>query len=124
LSLDLFFMSKNADLYPALKGYPSRIDSIRVIEQSINQRSFFYIPKERVEAAGAIIRDGDLLAMTTSVAGLDVSHIGIACVKEGSVHLMHASSQHHQVEVHDLPLHEYLRGIKSNTGILIYRVLP
>ena len=36
--------------------------------------------------------NGDIIAITTKMPGLDIAHVGIAEYKEGKLHLLHASS--------------------------------
>jgi hypothetical protein len=40
---------------------------------------------------------------------------------DGRIHLLHASSANGKVEISELPLADYLKKIKSNTGIMVAR---
>ena len=67
------------------------------------------------------IQDGDIIALATSIKGLDVTHTGFAIrANADRVHLLHASSSG-EVEVSEKPLADYLLGIKSNLGIIVAR---
>lgn len=71
-----------------------------------------------------LIKSGDIIALATSINGLDITHTGIATrEKDGRIHLLHASTGSMEVEVSKLPLADYLKGIKSNTGIMVARPL-
>jgi hypothetical protein len=71
-----------------------------------------------------LIRSGDIIALTTSIKGLDITHTGIATREaDGRIHLLHASTGSMEVEVSKLPLTDYLKDIKNNTGIMVARPL-
>ncbi|PWJ40085.1 N-acetylmuramoyl-L-alanine amidase-like domain-containing protein [Sediminitomix flava] len=124
------FISKHRDSYPALKN-DIVYDSILTIENTIaeSQNSekpsdfHYFIPKEKIHEVEDCIKNGDIIALCTSIEGLDISHVGFAFHKNGRLHFMHASLTHKQVEITDKPLYEYLKGIKHNTGIKIAEVL-
>jgi hypothetical protein len=81
------------------------------------------LPQDQIEANENKIMNGDIIALTTSITGLDITHTGIAIrAKDGRIHLLHASSSG-KVEVSELPLVEYLKKIKKNTGIMVARPL-
>jgi hypothetical protein len=81
------------------------------------------LPGEKVAGAEGQIQTGDIIALATSVEGLDVTHTGLAFRKDdGRIHLLHASTRG-AVEISKLPLPEYLQGVKGNTGIIVVRPL-
>jgi hypothetical protein len=119
----LHFMTRHRDAYPALKN-PHLFRSIEQIETQLNLRPRFYIPTERVPAALPRIQDGDILAITTRIDGLDVCHVGLAWRQtDGQVHLLHASSDGASVQLSDRHLLDYLRARSSRTGIMVARPL-
>lgn len=69
-----------------------------------------------------LLKDGDIIALTTKTPGLDVSHMGLIAIVEGVPHLMHASMKAMKVIIDPLPLHKYLNNSKSLTGIRIIRI--
>lgn len=118
------FMTANRHYYDALKEDDAAWSRMKQIETAINERSYSYIPKEKVAALEAGIQDGDFIAITTKVEGLDVSHVGLAVRGEdGRVYMLHAGLKHKRVEVTDTPLADYLAGNKSQTGIMVFRPL-
>ena len=69
------------------------------------------------------IRDGDIIAITTSKAGLDVSHVGFAVWgKDGRLHLLNASSIHKKVILEPMTLYQYMQKHPSQTGIRVIRL--
>lgn len=118
---NVFFMSKHYDRYPQLQQDSTLVQKIQKIETMINQRSMYYIPKDRIDQVSQKIEQGDILLITTNIKGLDTSHLGFAYKKQGMVYLLHASSTEKKVVISKLPLQEYMAGIRSQTGIMIGR---
>ena len=124
IKFNVFFMSKNPDKYKKLTESPEFIPLIAKQEKEINKRKYYYIPKEKVSTIEDKIQNGDLIAITTNLQGLDVGHVGIA-VKEsdGRIHFLHAPLSGSKVQISEKPLPEYLAAIKKHTGIIVLRVL-
>jgi len=124
IKFNVFFMSKNPDKYKKLTESPEFIPLIAKQEKEINKRKYYYIPKEKVSTIEDKIQNGDLIAITTNLPGLDVGHVGIA-VKEsdGRIHFLHAPLSGSKVQISEKPLPEYLAAIKKHTGIVVLRVL-
>ncbi len=116
------FMSAHHDLYPHLQGQ-EMIAQLQAVERELSAITFYYLPKSQIAALEAGIQDGDLIAITTTVNGLDIAHTGFAIRIEGRVHLFHASSTLKKVVISDQPLATYLAGIKSNSGVMICRLV-
>ncbi len=116
------YMSAHPDRYAALRENPGRIRRMRAIEQRLNDRVRYVIPKARVAAIESRLRTGDLIAIATSIDGLDYSHTGlIVRDASGAARFVHASSAHHRVTF-DGPLHVYLEnGPRSQSGITVLR---
>jgi hypothetical protein len=123
ITFNVFYMSKNPDKYKHLTETPDFIPIIAKQEEAINKREYFYIPKEKVEKFENKIQNGDLIAITTNLNGLDIGHVGIA-VKEsdGRIHFLHAPLTGSKVQISEKPLPEYLMAIKKHTGIIVLRV--
>lgn len=115
------FMSSHPAAYPALKADSSFVPVMASHEKRINQIRMKYLPKAAVTPDASFIQDGDVILITTSTTGLDFSHMGFAFRKQNRVYLLHASSSAKKVVVSDLPLSDYLAGIKKHTGIVVLR---
>jgi hypothetical protein len=118
------FMSSHPSLYKHLKETPSLISIIQTQENLINTRTYFYIPKDKVKSVEGKLKDGDLIAFTTSVKGLDVSHVGII-VKgiDGTMHLLHAPQPNTKVQITKDHLSDYILKSNKDTGIIVLRAL-
>lgn len=122
-SKDINFMSTHRDLYPFLKD-TDNYNKIKSSEEFLKRQSICILPQDQIEGQEHLIQSGDIIALTTSIKGLDITHTGIATKEaDGRIHLLHASTGSMKVEVSQLPLADYLKGIKSNTGIMVARPL-
>lgn len=116
------FMSTHPSSYSQLAD-PSFLDAITQTERDINSRSMYYVPKGRLKSAEKRIHDGDIIAITTSVEGLDVAHTGMAIRQNGKLRYLHAPLSDGVVQVTDQSLEEYLKARTKHTGIMIARPL-
>jgi hypothetical protein len=116
------FMSSHVDSYPALKADTNLVAKIRETENEINKRELFYLPEEQIQSVEDQIQNGDLIAITTLIKGLDISHVGIAIHVNNRLHLLNASSRQKKVVISDLPLAEMLMKSKYQSGIMVCRL--
>ena len=116
------FMSENPRFYPQLADL-ALLKKIKERETIIKTRPSFFIPKDKIESLENRIETGDLIAITTPLKNLDIVHVGFAVRQNGRIHLMHASSASKKVEISTLPLSEYLLGNKSQSGIMVSRLI-
>lgn len=122
------FMSTHPDSYAPLKGAsPSAQENLRQIrgmEARVSAMPRYYIPKERLAEAEAGIRSGDILCLSTSIDGLDYSHVVIAYRERPDAPLgfIHASTSAMKVIVEPRTLQAYLQANKRATGISVLRV--
>ncbi len=118
------FMSSHPESYPQLKRHPEFLKEIRKQEAEINRRNYFYVPKERVGFVENQIDNGDIIAFTTSIPGLDVSHVGIAVrMEDNRIHLLHAPHPGTSVQITEEPLASYINKVKKDTGIMVLKPL-
>ncbi len=116
------FMGTHPDLYPALSS-AAYLREVREVEEELSDEVSYVLAKEEVSKVENQIENGDIIALATSIEGLDVTHTGFAFRKEnGRLHLLHASTRG-SVEISKAPLAEYLQGVKGNTGIIVVRPL-
>lgn len=117
------FMTTHRDAYKQLKN-DKFYKEIGDIEKELNKRKSYYIPKDSVAKIESKIKDGDIIAFTTSIPGLDVSHIAIALnMADGEVHFLHAPDEGKRVQISYVSLAQYIAGNKKQTGIIIARPL-
>lgn len=122
--LTLSFMTSHPKAYPALKDNPLEVEKMRTIEAQWQNKVIFYIPKQRLNQPikELPIHNGDILALTTSIKGLDVVHMGFACWIKGKLHLLHASSAKGKVILDSVSLYEYSKNKNAHTGIRVISV--
>jgi len=124
--LNIFFMSYHPDLYPALVKHPAYVSQIRQTERELTGRSVRYIPIKALGGSKLLldsVHDGDILALVTKRGGLDVSHLGFAVWGEdGKLHLLNASSLHHQVTLERIPLQTYMKTQRLQLGVRVIRI--
>jgi len=119
--LNLDFMSTHPQYYPALKNDPVLVKKIAKIENNINSREHYYIPKEKVKRTEQLLQNGDIIAFATDKKGLDYAHTGLAYVDhDDQARLFHASSKQKKVTL-DVRLYQYIANIKSDIGITVAR---
>lgn len=123
INKEINFMGTYRDLYPYLRN-DENYEKIRETEKILNGQQICILPQEQIATNEHLIQSGDIIALTTSIKGLDITHTGFATKEaDGRIHLLHASTGTMQVEVSELPLVDYLKKIKSNTGIMVARPL-
>jgi hypothetical protein len=116
------FMSTHQKLYPKLSDNTT-VATIIKNEEAINKKPLSQIEKSKVTSIESQINEGDLIAMTSTIEGLDCNHVGIAIRINNRVHLLHASSTLKKVVISEKPLAEYLAGNSKDAGIMVLRVL-
>ena len=117
----LNFMGTHPNSYPQLRENPEWIIKIKQIEKRVSENQYYFIPRDKIAEHEPELADGDIIALTTRIPGLDVSHVGLIYRKTGNIFLLNASSIDGKVELTRLPLTEYLKGSKSVTGIFVVR---
>jgi len=123
LQKSLDFMGTHRALYPFLAQDANYVALLQV-EADLAEQTLCYLPKEKIRENESLIRSGDIIALATSIKGLDVTHTGLAIkMDDGRLYLLHASSAHGKVEISEEPLAETLENIKGNIGIMVARPL-
>ena len=119
--LNLDFMSTHPDNYRQLKNNPSIISQMIEIEGRWKNVPVSYLPKSclNVSPEELDIRNGDIIAITTNIKGLDVVHTGFACWMDGKLHLLHASSVMKKVILDPQSLFDYSKNKKAHTGVRV-----
>jgi len=121
--LHLSFISTHPDSYKPLQSDPERVKRMADKEKEINSRSYYYIPEKDIPALSSQLKNGDIVCFTTSIEGLDVTHVGIVYKQEGTTTFIHASSSAKKVIINPDSISTYVEKIKTNTGIIVARPL-
>lgn len=123
LTTSVGFMGDHPASYPVLKAHPELVPELKRLEQEVTTTNRWYIPLEDLDKFEVSIKDGDIIGITTSVKGLDVTHVVIASRESYGLSFIHASSLAEKVILDSITLQEYLQKGKSNTGIMVVRPL-
>lgn len=117
------FMTGHREEYPALsleKPYRKMMG----IERRLSRRILHHIPKAALGKFEDMAENGDLIAITADIKGLDVMHVGLAVRLGSRIHLLHASETEKRVVISDVTLRKYLSRKKVMTGIMVGRAMP
>lgn len=120
------YMTKHSSLYRMLTVNPQDIPLITKMEKSLNGKKYRYIPINQITNTSllrSVVHDGDIIAIITSVQGLDTQHIALAKWHDDGLHILHASSVRHAVVDEPVPLQQYLIRRKTTPGIRVVRLM-
>lgn len=118
---EINFMSNHASLYQPLAA-TEVWEKIKEQENKINSREHSYIPKADIQRTEPMLHDGDIVAFTSSVEGLDVNHMGIITKIGNRAYLLHASFALKKVILSSVPLAEYVASVPKHTGMIVARL--
>ena len=116
------FMSTHPSSYRQLSNSSANVAKIRGVEQDLQERDYWYIPKTELPRCIKNIQSGDIIAFTSSVAGLDIAHAGIAWWDGDKLTFIHASTTANKVIINPTPLTQYINGVKSQSGVRVIRI--
>lgn len=124
--MNVYYMTTYPEKYKMLKSHRDYIPAIAAAEKQLNSKSYMYIPKNIITNTSllrSVIKNGDIIALTTTLKGLDIQHIGFAVWHEDGLHLLNASSLRHKVVEEQMTLYSYLQRQRTMTGVRIVRIL-
>ena len=116
------FMSTHPESYRQLAD-PRNLSAIRGLEFDLSAGTRFKIPEDEIATWSSWIQDGDIIAATSTLDGLDVAHTGIAVWQGAELHLLHAPLVGEVVEVSQLPLADRILRLSGQDGIRVVRPL-
>lgn len=116
------FMTTHPGSYKQLSD-AANLEAMREVEKQINLRQSFYIAEEAVAANYDKLRNGDIIGITSTVDGLDISHTGLVYKDASGTYLLHASLNNKEVEISQLQLADYILSNSKQDGIMVARVL-
>jgi hypothetical protein len=114
------FISTHPDAYPQLDD-PRALEDMQTVERRLSQRGRYFIPQDRISAVADQIRNGDIIAATSTEDGLDVAHTGLALWVDDVLHLLHAPLVGESVQLSARPLSERIQAIDGQDGIIVAR---
>ncbi|MCX6132374.1 MAG: DUF1460 domain-containing protein [Ignavibacteriales bacterium] len=117
------FMSTHTESYRQIKERPEFLAVIQKQEAVINSRRLYHIPTAVIPKVARKIHDGDIIAITADIPGMDVAHTGIAIWQSGTLHFMHAPLSGSKVQITEKSLAEYLASSPKRLGIMVARPL-
>lgn len=117
------FMSTHTNSYKQLSDNDDYVNEIKAVEKSMNKRKLYFIRKEEVNEFYDKLETGDIIATTTNIDGLDVTHTGFIYKEKGKTKFMHASITKGEIIISKEELKEYLKSNKKQTGIIVARPL-
>ena len=117
------FMTTHPDAYRQLGEDPAFLTELREVEARLSAEPRYYIPEDRIAGVEDRIQDGDIIAATSTVAGLDIAHTGIALWRDGRLHLLHAPLAGGVVQISEVPLAERIQRIGGQDGVMVARPL-
>ncbi len=115
------YMSTHPSDYPVLKDHPELIPTIAQQEKEISAKGFMYFPKSNIANLYSNLQHGDIIALTSSIDGVDVNHVGIIVKKGSEFYLLHAPLSGKKVLVSDGSITDFLKPQSKNSGIMIAR---
>ncbi len=117
------FMTTHPDAYRQLGEDPEFLTELKEVEARLSAEPRHYIPEDRIAGVEDRIQDGDIIAATSTVVGLDIAHTGIALWRDGRLHLLHAPLAGGVVQISELPLAERIQRISGQDGVMVARPL-
>tara|TARA_B110001454_G_C12705914_1_gene428571 strand:- start:51 stop:899 length:849 start_codon:yes stop_codon:yes gene_type:complete len=115
------FMTTHPGAYWQLRNNPALVAEIQEMEANLSAKPRPYVREKDVDEIEPDLLNGDIIAATSSIEGLDVAHTGIAIWKEGRVHLLHAPLAGGVVQVSERPLAERILALGGQDGVMIAR---
>jgi hypothetical protein len=116
------FMTGHADRYPPMSEdgvHAAMLD----VERRLSGGEFHEIPLRRVAGAAEGILPGDIIGITTTRKGLDVSHTGVAVRDAEILRLLHAGTTGSRVEEAPGSLAAFVAAHPGASGIVVARPL-
>ena len=113
-------MTTHVNAYRQLAD-PANVEAVRVVERRLTATGRYYVPESRIESMAHRIQDGDIIAATSTVEGLDVAHTGLALWVDGTLHLLHAPLVEGAVQISEMSLVDRIQRIRGQDGIIVAR---
>ena len=116
----LTFMSEHRQSYPHFATNDSLFRGIQTMERDLAGLELFHIPQNAIHTVYSRLQPGDIIATSTHIKGLDVTHTGLAFDrKDGGIGFLHASTSGGVKVSPDLQ--DYIQNNKVQVGIVVAR---
>ncbi len=116
------FMSTHTEAYRQLAD-PSLVALVEQAERRLTGAGRYFVPQKRIADVVGSIQDGDIIAATSTVSGLDVAHTGLALWVDGTLHMLHAPLVGEAVQISAVSLADRIQRIGGQDGIIVARPL-
>lgn len=121
--LDISFMTAHVDNYPSLKNDSINKVIVEEQEKKLSGTPFYCLLKSNLTNRNlSHIQNGNIIALVTSVKGLDISHVGFAIWENNELHLLHASARYGKVVIEPVSLKKYIFSNSKWIGIRVLAV--
>ena len=116
----LTFMSEHRQSYPRFATNDSLFKGIQMMERDLADLEIFHIPQNDIRTVYDRLQPGDIIATSTDIKGLDVTHTGLAFAHDdGGIGFLHASTSGGVKVSPDLQ--GYIQNNKVQIGIVVAR---
>lgn len=122
LTEQIDFMTTHRESYRQLAD-SAIFGQIQRMEDRLNGEARWWIPESQLPGVMSRLENGDIIAATSSIDGLDVAHTGLAVVREDGVYLMHAPLVGEEVQLSETPIDQRIQRIEGQDGIMVARPL-
>ncbi len=119
-STGIDFMTQHTESYRQLADSVN-LQAIREKEAELSAFPRYAVPEAGIGNVAEGIRNGDVIAATSTLPGLDIAHTGLALWVDGRLHLMHAPLVGSVVEISEVPLAQRIQRIEAQDGIMVAR---
>lgn len=116
------FMTTHLDAYRQLAD-SANVEAVRVVEGRLTATGRYYVSQDHIGSVADRIQDGDIIAATSTVEGLDVGHTGLALWVDGTLHLLHAPLVEGAVQISEMSLVDRIHRIMGQDGIIVARAV-
>ena len=116
------FMSTHTSAYRQLSD-EANVARVIQAEHRLSESGRFFIPEGEIARASSRIRNGDIIAATSTVEGLDIAHTGLALWVDGTLRMLHAPLVGEAVQISEVTLSERIARIQGQDGIIVARPL-
>ena len=119
LNKTLNFMTTHKGSYPQMVKNEANYQCIAQVEENLRQLNLTYLPTSGISEVYSQLKSGDIIAITTNIQGLDVTHTGLVYRQANQVGLIHASPAGQVTIAPDLQ--QYVSRVRGASGILVVR---